>query len=176
MDNGSPWGSSYEHSYTPLTAWFIRLGIAFSHSGPYHPQTLGKDERFHRTIKVELLQGHHVYDLDHPQKHFDPWRDMYNFERPHEALGMAVPASRYQESPRSFPDILPPIEYGPGDIVRKVQDKGIVHFRGRIFTIPTAFRGYPVALRSTLTAGFYDVYFCHKKVAEIDFRHHELDH
>jgi len=175
MDNGSPWGSSYEHSYTPLTAWFIRLGIAISHSGPYHPQTLGKDERFHRTIKVELLQGHHFYDLDHAQKHFDPWRDMYNFERPHEALGMAVPASRYQESPRSFPDILPPIEYGPGDIVRKVQDKGIVHFRGRIFTIPTAFRGYPVALRPTLTAGFYDVYFCHQKVAEIDFRHHELD-
>lgn len=170
MDNGSPWGSSNGNPYTSLTTWLIRLGIAISHSSPYHPQTLGKDERFHRTVQVELLQGRQFNDVDHAQQYFDPWRDMYNFERPHEALDMDVPASRYLESPRSFPEVLPPIEYGPGDIVRKVQDKGVVHFRGRVFTIPSAFRGYPIALRPTAKDGGYDIYFCHQKVTVIDFR------
>jgi len=47
VDNGSPWGNHPAHPYTPLTVWLRRLGIAVSHSRPYHPQTLGKDARFH---------------------------------------------------------------------------------------------------------------------------------
>lgn len=175
MDNGGPWGSGHDHNYTPLTAWFIRLGITAIHSRPYHPQTLGKDERFHRTIQIELLQGRLFHDLHHAQRHFDPWRDVYNFERPHEALDMDVPASRYQESPRAFPEVLPPIEYGPDDIIRKVQDKGQVFFRGRIFLIPSAFRGHLVALRPTIKDGHYEVHFCQQKVADIDLNKQVLD-
>ncbi len=170
MDNGGPWGSHYAHAYTPLTVWFIRLGIGISHARPYHPQTLGKDERFHRTLKVELLQGRHFRDLGHAQQQFDRWRDVYNLERPHDALGLDVPARRYQLSARSFPEVLPTIEYGPGDIVRKVQDKGKVHFRGRIFKIPRGFRRNRVALRPTIEDGVYDVYFCQERVAKIDLR------
>jgi transposase InsO family protein len=175
VDNGTPWGSGNGIPYTSLTTWLIRLGIAISHSSPYHPQTLGKDERFHRTIQVELLQGRQFNDLEHAQQYFDPWRDMYNFERPHEALDMCVPGSCYRESPRSFPEALPLIEYGPGDIVRKVQDKGIVHFRGRVFTIPTALHGYPIAKRPRSNDGIYDIYFCHQKVTEIDIQDMKLD-
>ena len=174
MDNGSPWGSRNEKSYTPLITWLIRLGIAISHSSPYHPQTLGKDERFHRTVQVELLQGRQFNDLDDAQQHFDPWRDMYNFERPHEALNMDVPASHYRESIRSFPENLSPIEYGPDDIIRKVQDKGMVHFRGRVFTVPSAFRGYPVAVRPTSKDGQFAIYFCHQRIANIDLRDHKM--
>src|SRR5688572_19774961 len=56
VDNGSPWGDTFDSPYTPLVAWLIRLGVHVSHSRPYHPQTLGKDERFHRTLKAEVLR------------------------------------------------------------------------------------------------------------------------
>ena len=59
MDNGSPWGSDAAHPRTPLTVWLLRLGIRVSHGRPYHPQTQGKGERFHRTLKAEVLQGRH---------------------------------------------------------------------------------------------------------------------
>ena len=170
-DNGSPWGSSdSEHSFTPLAAWLIRLGITPVHSRPYHPQTVGKDERFHRTLKAEVLSGRLFRDLEHCQSHFDSWRDIYNFERPHEALKMKVPAERYQPSALSFPEALPPIEYSPGDIVRKVQSHGWISFRGYHFKIPKALRGHPVALRPTTEDGTFDVFFCHMRVSRIDLR------
>lgn len=171
MDNGAPWGSDEDHRYTPLTLWLIRLGIGVSHSRPYHPQTQGKDERFHRTLNVEVLRGPPFRDLGQCQQRFDDWRAIYNLERPHEALGMATPASRYQPSPRAFPETLPPIEYADGDIVRKVQDKGEISYRNRTWRVPKALRGYPVALRRTQTDGLLDVFFCHQKVAQINLQY-----
>jgi transposase InsO family protein len=89
--------------------WLIRLNVGVSHSRPYHPQTMGKDERFHGTLSRELLkarQWRDLYDLDGAFEHY---RQQYNFIRPHEALGLEVPASRYQMSLRSFPETLPPL-------------------------------------------------------------------
>ncbi len=170
MDNGSPWGSDAEHPYTPLTVWLIRLGIGVTHGRPFHPQTQGKEERFHRTLKLEVLDGRFFDDVPHTQRRFDPWRDVYNLERPHEALNMAVPATRYQPSPRAYPRTLTPIEYGPGDVVRKVQAKGELSYRGRVYTVGKAFGGHPVGLRPTTTDGVLDVYFCHKCIGRIDVR------
>lgn len=170
MDNGAPWGNEPEHPYTPLTVWLMCLGIAVSHGRPYHPQTQGKDERFHRTFKAEVLNRRLFRDLDHCQIAFDEWRQVYNFERPHQALGDATPASRYQPSPRSFPEILPPIEYGPDDYVRKVQQGGELLFQGRSFHISKAFHGFPVALRPTPEDGLWQVFFLVHHIATIDFR------
>lgn len=167
MDNGAPWGSDFEHPYTPLTAWLIHLGVKVGHSRPYHPQTQGKDERFHRTLKAEVLRGRLFRDLDHCQRRFDEWRNTYNLDRPHESLGMATPASRYQSSARCFPESLPPIEYGPADIVRKI-DHGRIYYRGMTFKVSKAFHGYPVALRPTNEDGQLEVYFCHQRIATID--------
>ncbi|HLG22623.1 MAG TPA: IS481 family transposase [Candidatus Manganitrophaceae bacterium] len=170
MDNGAPWGDSGDQPYTWLTLWLIRLGIRVSHSRPYHPQTQGKDERFHRTLKLEVLSNRVFHDFDEVQHCFDEWRDVYNLERPHEALSMRPPASRYQPSPRPFPDLLPPIEYGSQDIVRKVQANGEIHYQGRTFSICKAFQGYPVALRPTQQDGLFHLYFCQQKIKELDLK------
>lgn len=161
MDNGSPWGcSSPGQKHTRLTVWLIRLGIRVGHSRPNHPQTQGKDERFHRTLNEDVLTRNHFQDLLDCQRSFDQWRELYNTERPHEALGLKVPASRYKPSPRAFPEQLAPIEYLAGDEVRKVQLKGEVHYRGREWRVGKAFVGLPVALRPSEEDGIVEVYFC----------------
>lgn len=167
MDNGCPWGASNQR-FTHFAAWLIRLGIRVSHSRPHHPQTQGKDERFHRTLKTELLHNRAFHSLEQCQSAFDSWRDMYNTERPHEALDMFTPVTRYQVSPRTFPDKLPPIEYSSQDIVRYVKANGLIKFKGGLFRVGTAFHHHPVALRFTLSDGIWDVYFCHQKIATID--------
>jgi transposase InsO family protein len=170
MDNGSPWGNDLAHPYTPLTVWLLRLGVGVTHSRPFHPQTQGKDERFHRSLKVEVLAHNVFVDFERMQSRFDEWRHCYNHVRPHEALNMSVPASRYQPSPRSFPEQLPLIEYSPTDQVRKVQSNGHITFRQREFTIGKAFYGYRVALRATTTDGVYDVYFATHRIVNVDLR------
>ena len=73
----------------------LRLGVGVGHGRAYHPQTQGKDERFHRSLKAEVLNEASFADLAACQRAFDAWRARYNHQRPHEALGMAVPAERY---------------------------------------------------------------------------------
>jgi transposase InsO family protein len=170
MDNGAPWGNDREHPYTPLTVWLLRLGIGVSHSRPYHPQTQGKEERFHRTLQAEVLQGRVFADFDPMQQRFDQWRQLYNQQRPHQALAMQVPARRYQVSPRPFPEVLPVMEYGPGDQVRRVQDHGKIFFQNQVFRISKAFRSYLVALRPTPQDGVWEVYFGTHKIAQFDLK------
>src|SRR5262245_56020280 len=55
VDNGGPWGDSCGQRWTRLGVWLLKLGIAVLHSRPYHPQSRGKIERFHRTLKAEVL-------------------------------------------------------------------------------------------------------------------------
>jgi transposase InsO family protein len=175
LDNGSPWGSDSQHPYTPLTVWLLRLGIGVCHSRPRHPQTQGKEERFHRTLKAEVLSGPTFADLGAVQQRLDQWRSIYNHLRPHQALAMAVPSSRYQVSRRNFPETLPPLEYGLGEVVRKVQGHGRIWFRNRVFRIGKAFRGYPVALRPTADDGLWEVFFATHCIARIDLRDSHSD-
>ena len=170
VDNGSPWGSDDQHPYTPLTVWLIRLGVGVTHSRPYHPQTSGKDERFHRTLKAEVIIRHEFRNNRHCQQAFDCWLPVYNHERPHEALDMDVPGSRYRISERAFPDPLPAIEYGPDDIVRKVQVGGEITIRGDLYRVPKAFHGQSIALRPTATDGVLEVHFCHEQIGQLDIR------
>ena len=146
-----------------------------SHSRPYHPQTQGKDERFHRTMQAELLHNRVFTDLIECQQHFDKWRDEYNLYRPHQALDMAVPASRYRPSSYRYPEQLPPIEYPQAGTegvvaVRKVLDKGRLHYKGKIWQVSKAFKGYPVAIKLTHTEGVLAIYFCQHPIAQIDLR------
>jgi transposase InsO family protein len=171
-DNGPPWGSSGRSYYTSLGVWLMRLRIRISHSRPHHPQTQGKDERFHRSLEAEVLRYQRGDSLRQWQEHFDRWRNVYNTERPHESLDMNVPASRYQPSPRSYPEQLPPIEYGPTDIVRKVRGYGHIKYQGRELHIGIAFLGLHVALRATTTDGLFDLFFCQHRIGQLNLADH----
>jgi transposase InsO family protein len=168
-DNGSPWGDDGNNPFTRLGVWLIRNGIIISHSRPRHPQTMGKDERFHRTLKAELLGEWFPYDKEMAQDRFDAWRYEYNFYRPHEALDMEVPGRLYHVSDRPYSGLLPEIEYGPEDMIRKVQQGGFVHFQGRDIRIPKAFASQPIALRPRAQSdGCYDIYFVRQFILTID--------
>ena len=173
-DNGPPWGNHGYNPFSQLTVWLMRLGILISNSTPAHPQTCGKDERFHKTLKAELLGDSLPWRNQEVQKKFDAWRFEYNHHRPHEALDMEVPACRYQISKRTFPEFLPPIEYGSADIIRKVQQKGIVHFRGKEFQVPQALVGQPIALRPRAQYdGCFELYFVRQLVMVINLNNHD---
>lgn len=170
MDNGSPWGSDKQHIFTPLTVWLIRQGIGIIHSRAYHPQTLGKDERFHRTFKAEIGQYCIGLSITQCQRRFDAWRDVYNLQRPHESLAMKVPAECYRPSTRQYRKSLPPIDYGPDDQVRKVQQGGWISYQGKEHAVPKAFFGQRVAVRPTETDGLFDVYFCNQRIAKLNVK------
>lgn len=167
-DNGVPWGSGYpELELSALAVWLIRLGVHPQHGRPAHPQTQGKDERFHRTLNTELLQGRSFSNPLDCQPHFDVWRDRYNLVRPHEALHLDTPAQHYLLSQRLYPEILPPIEYNTGDIVRKVQSRGDVTYHDREYRVGKGLVGQSVVLRPTDADGVFDVFFCTYKVRQI---------
>jgi transposase InsO family protein len=171
MDNGGAWGrTSATQAYSSLSVWLLRLGIRVSHGRPYHPQTQGKDERFHRTLKAELLQGPPFDSLARAQQVFDDWRTSYNLERPHEACDLQPPISRYWTSQRTFPEVLPPIEYGSDDQVRRVQKQGDISFLGRHYQVGLPFCGELVAVRPTRIDGVHDVYFVCQRLRQIDLR------
>ena len=107
------------------------------------------------------------------QDAFDHWRDVYNFERPHEALDLEVPSTRYEPSHRAFPDALPPIEYGPGDHVRKVGANGYFRYQGHSLRVSNALRGLHVAVRPTTKDGCVDVFFCNHRVGAFDLREYD---
>lgn len=173
MDNGSCWGVDGQNRHTQLTVWLIRLGIRVIHGRPYHPQTQGKQERFHGTLQRELLAHEKFLSLAHCQERFDQWRQVYNCQRPHESLDLDVPVRHYQPSSRQYPDHLPAIEYAPGDIVRKVGSNGRIVYQSRRYRICQAFRGQSVALRPSGLDGLLDVFFCSQKIARIDLRTEE---
>ena len=166
MDNGAPWGSG-GRNYSRLTVWLMRLGIKVSHSRPYHPQTQGKDERFHRTMKEELLTRRLFTSLEQAQKEFDKWRRLYNYERPHEGLNLKRPSDRYEASMRKYPEQLPIIEYEEGEIVRKVHSRGFISFQGHDYYLGEAFQDCYVAVRDG-EADLKEVYFNKQKIKIID--------
>ena len=169
-DNGPPWGVTQEEaSWSRLVVWLYRLGVQVSHGRPGHPQTQGKEERFHRTLKLEVL-GVERADLEAYQSQFDPWREKYNHERPHEGIGLKVPASRYRVSDRAYPEVLPEWEYPRGDVVRAVQDGGRLQFGGVVWSVSKAFVGERLAIRPSGMDGVWSLWFAGELLGELDER------
>jgi transposase InsO family protein len=162
-DNGPPWGKGEPVCpYTTLTVWLLQLGVRVLHGRPYHPQTQGKLERFHRTLQRELLSRHTWRDLDHCATHVPGYRERYNCERPHDELHGDTPLRHYRPSPRPMPVQLPSIEYPPGTEVRLLRSYGFFTFGGQTWYVGRPFAGLPIGLRPSPQAdGQWQVYFSH---------------
>ena len=168
-DNGATWRSVADGSgHTPLTVWLLRLGVRVVHGRPYHPQTQGKEERFHRTLKAELLSRHTWRDIAHCTTEFPRWRHRYNQERLHNSLQGDTPASRYRPSIRTMLAHLLPLEY-PGMEVRVVRAKGVITFRNQTWAIGQAFATLPIGLRpSPQVDGQWEAFFGFFKLGLLD--------
>jgi transposase InsO family protein len=171
VDNGVPWGTCSEVRWTKLRVWLLKLGINVIYARPHHPQTKGKNERFHRTLKAEVLSMTTFRTTRDLQKAFDRWRHVYNTERPHQSLDYDVPVNRYRPSLRSLPSKLPEPEYEEGTIVRRASaQKANFRFGNRRWRAPEAFRGELLAIRPLTADGQFGVFFGAHQVACIDLR------
>jgi transposase InsO family protein len=172
-DNGAPWGTTGNEpvdgirSYSTLEKWFIQLNIQLIHGRPYHPQTQGKEERFHKTLKKEVISREQFRDHLHCQKRFDSWREKYNCIRPHEAIDFKVPSELYEPSDRTYPEKIDVYEYNLSDIKRKVEEKGIISFKNKEIRVGKAFAGEHVAIRESHNNNNYEIYFCNQLLRTI---------
>jgi putative transposase len=161
-DNGAPFGSNGESGLTRLSVWWIKLGIVPEHIAPGKPQQNGRHERMHRTLKQATAAppaGHRRAQ----QQRFDQFREEYNHQRPHEALGQQTPAAHYQPSPRVYPERLREVEYPCGWEVRRVSPGGQIRWRADSVFVSHALDGEPVGLEPRPEGGwrvwfsFYEV-------------------
>jgi len=165
-DNGKPWGDS-KNGYTGFDIWMMQLGILPIHGRPLHPQTQGKDERFHRTLNNDLLRRVNMYNVLHTQSEFDQYRHGYNNERPHSALKLDVPAKHYRISKRKLPIHLNEPVYDDGQILRKVNYKGYISIdRHRYFLSDSLIDKY-IALYHT-GDHLVELYYGSFKIGAID--------
>lgn len=144
-DNGSPFASRQAvHGLSRLSAWWVALGIDLERGRPGHPQDNGAHERLHRDISVELeCLGQEV-----SQDALDLWRQEFNFQRPHQALGMRCPAELYQGSTRQYTGSPQELIY-PGMATRNVKRSGQINWRAQEFFITTSLAGWSVGLKIT---------------------------
>lgn len=133
MDHGVPWWNAINgHGLTRLSIGLIQQGIQLRFSGIGHPQTQGKVERFHETLE-RSVKHRNVWpeELDQWQDQFTKIRDIYNHKRPHEALSMDVPASRYRPSTRSYQEHPKEWEYPTGSWIERLNNQGQWYWNGK---------------------------------------------
>lgn len=147
-DNGRPWGDS-TNGYTPFEIWMMQLNILPIHGKPMHPQTQGKEERFHRTMKNELLKYTIMKNLEHAQKEFDMFRYSYNYERPHEALELDTPSKHYKASSKIYDGTEKEPEYDGNCQLRKVNYKGYISIQKHRYYLSESFIGKYIGVEPT---------------------------
>jgi hypothetical protein len=144
-DNGPPFASTGLGGLTRLSVWWVKLGITLERIDPGEPQQNGRHERMHETLKLETALPPRA-NVRAQQRAFDQFWYVYNFERPHEALGDTPPAQWYEASPRLYPEREPTVEY-PGHFeVRQVRHSGEIKWRGEFLYVSEALIGEPVGL------------------------------
>src|SRR5262245_59142904 len=149
MDHGVPWWSATnEGGLTTLSVFLLKQGIRLLYGRVRHPQTQGKVERFHRTLGERLRWWGVPTDLPGFAHAFATFRDEYNDVRPHEALAMQPPASRFVASGRAYVSHPPAWEYPTGSKVRRVTNQGMLAYGTGRFFVSQALAGEEVACRA----------------------------
>ena len=144
-DNGPPFASVGLAGLTPLSAWWIKLGIVPERIEPGHPEQNGRLERFHRTLDEDTAKPPEA-NRRLQRRAFDRFRHGYNNERPHEALGQRPPSFLYTPSFRPYPARISSPEYGAGVTIRSVRSNGEIKWKGDLVYVSASLRGEPVGL------------------------------
>ena len=167
-DNGPPFAArSRVLGLSRLSAWWVALGIDLERGRPGKPQDNGGHERMHRDIQGEL-QANAAEDQSQQQAAFEIWRKTFNEERPHEALGMRMPAEVYTKSPRRFRETPTDLAY-PGMLTRRVQRSGQLRINGQLIQLSSALAGWSVGLKH-LEQDRYEVFFAQLRLGEIELQ------
>ena len=156
-DNGTPFGSTGAWGLTRLSAWWVKLGIRVEFIEPGQPGQNAAHEQMHRVHKDELLKPA-ARTLAGQKCRTARWCRTYNHQRPHETLGMRVPADLYRKSRRRFPAKLHPWKYPTGWDSRLVKGKGMISLEGKSRYVGEAFEGERVGLQRH-DAQRWNVYF-----------------
>ena len=172
-DNGSPFASAHSLSRLSwLSVWWIKLGIRPVLIQPGHPEQNGRHERMHRTLKAETTRPP-AADTPRQQERFEQFRQIYNEQRPHEALGQIPPAERYEASPRVYPSRLQPWEY-PGHFeVRRVRHAGEIRWRGDLLFVSQSLKGERIGFEE-VDEGQWTVHFGPVQIARFDEQERKL--
>jgi putative transposase len=153
-DNGSPFASAQALlGLSQLSVWWLANGIDLERSRPGCPQDNGGHERMHWDIARELERA----PYEERQPAFDTWRQEFNDERPHEALGMRMPQEVYEHSSKKWEGTPEAIEY-PEMAKRKVNKIGEIAYEGHRIFLSQALAGWDVGLRAC-GDGVMEVYF-----------------
>ena len=171
-DNGPPFASRGLGGLSRLSVWWLKLGLSVERIDPGKPQQNGRLERFHRTLKAETAHPPRA-TFGSQQRAFKTFRELYNTERPHEALGQRPPATAYCPSERLYPRRLPVVEYGEELTVRSVRRDGCIKWRGRMLFVSETLRGEPVGL-APVSEGRWVLYFSDLPLAVMDDRRGRL--
>ena len=167
-DNGTPFATQALCGLSRLSVTWIKLDIDHQRITPGQPQQNGGHERMHKTVKAETARPPEA-DMEAQQVRFDDWRREFNEDRPHEALGYAVPADLYVPSPRPMPDVLPEPEYPGHYEVRYLSKDGNVRFKGRQIFVSQTLAHEHVGLEETAD-GVWDLYFFDRLLARLNER------
>lgn len=142
VDHGTPWFStSNAQGLTWLSVWLLKQGVVLRYSGVGHPQTQGKVERFHQTLKARTRHRGAPTSMGEWERWAREFRQEYNYERPHEALQMKTPGEVYQPvNLRSYQEQPPEWQYS-GGTVQRLNSQGILYYRQRRYFVSEALAG-----------------------------------
>ena len=165
MDHGIPWWNWQSCAgSTQLGLWLMRQGIRLCFAGVRHPQTQGKVERHHGSLERALVRRGAPTE-DH-QQWLDDYRREHNHIRPHEALDMQTPASRWQPSPRRYHPNPPIWDYPQGAWTLKVDNHGTIDIHEQTYRIAKSLIGERV--RIVPVDGRFLIYYCNTLIRELE--------
>jgi transposase InsO family protein len=146
VDNGIPFAGEGLLGLSRLSSWWMRLGIEVYFIEKRKPYQNGQLERLHGTLKIEATQPPSV-NLGAQQRRFDRWREYYNEQRPHEAIGQRYPRELYQPGPKSAALEPASLQYPKPMIRRYVKSGGEFLFEGKAYFLSEALGDYHIGLK-----------------------------
>lgn len=171
-DNGHPFSSTALGGLSQLSVWWIKLGVTPQLIEPGKPQQNGRHERMHRTLKAETALPPEA-DLPMQQHAFDRFRTVFNYERPHQALGQERPASFYAPSNRPYSDCPDPLVYPPHFEVRLVSQDSSIRWKSRKVFVSHLLGREEVGLEET-GDGVWSVFFGPVHLGWLDERDYRI--